>query len=214
MPAGRSVDTKRLVAEGYDRIAGGLRSRRRATPPSGRKQTYLERLTKGMGRDARVLDLGCGPGEQAAWLSARFYVVGVDISPGQLALAQAEAPNATLLLADMCSLAFKPSSFDAIAAIYSIIHVPREEHAQLFATLYDTLRPRGRLFAVLGANTWEGTEEDWLDLGATMFWSHFDATTGRALLEQAGFQIGDAKVEPDELEGSGAHLFVIAERPQ
>lgn len=213
-PTNGNVDPKRTVAQGYDRIAGGLLERRRETPPSGRKQAYLERLTREMPDGAWVLDLGCGPGEQAAWLSARFRVAGVDISRAQLALARKRAPDAALLLADMCSLPLQPGSFAAIAAIYSIIHVPREEHEPLFATLYGALRPGGRLFAVLGANAWEGTETNWLDLGAAMFWSHFDAATGLALLERAGFKIEDAKTEPDELVGSGAHLYVLAEKPR
>ena len=208
-----AANAKRLVADGYDQIAHGLVSMRRAGTPSGRKQAYLEQLTSGIADGAWVLDLGCGPGEQAAWLSKRFRVAGVDISRVQLELARAEAPDAALLLADMSSLPFRPGSLAAIAAIYSIFHVPREAHEPLFATLYDTLRPGGRLFAVLGATSWEGIEENWLDLGATMFWSHYSSAIGVALLEQAGFEIEDAQVEPDELVGSGAHLFVLAEKP-
>lgn len=211
MPSGTSA--KRLVADAYDQIANGLAELRRAGTPSGRKRAYLERLTKGIADGAWVLDLGCGPGEQATWLSERFRVAGVDISRVQLALARAEAPDAALLLADMCSLPFRPGSIAAIAAIYSIFHVPREAHEALFATLYDALRPGGRLFAVLGADSWEGTEENWLDMGATMFWSQHSAAVGVALLEQAGFEIEATQVEPDELVGSGAHLFVLAEKP-
>ncbi len=211
MPSGSSA--KRLVADGYDQIANGLVGLRRASAPSGRKQAYLEQLTSGIADGAWVLDLGCGPGEQAAWLSTRFRVAAVDISRAQLALARAEAPDAALLLADMCSVPFTPGSIAAIAAIYSIIHVPREAHEPLFAALYDALRPGGRLFAVLGASSWEGTEANWLDLGATMFWSHYSSATGLALLEQTGFEIEDAQIEPDELLGSGAHLFVLAEKP-
>lgn len=211
MPSGTSA--KRLVADGYDQIADGLASLRRAGTPSGRKQAYLKQLTSGIADGAWVLDLGCGPGEQAAWLNERFRVAGVDISRAQLALARAAAPDAALLLGDMCSLPFRSGSIAAIAAIYSIIHVPREAHEPLFAMLYEALQPGGRLFAVLGATSWEGTEENWLDLGATMFWSHDSADIGVALLEQAGFEVEDAQVEPDELVGSGAHLFVLAEKP-
>ncbi len=207
------MDPKRIVAEGYDRIAGRMLGRRRKTPPSGRKQAYLERLTGRLADGVWVLDLGCGPGEQAAWLSARLRVAALDISRAQLALARSEAPDAALVLADMCSLPFRPGSFAAIAAIYSIIHVPREEHEPLLRRLYELVLPGGRLLAVLGANAWEGTETNWLDLGAAMFWSHFDAPAGLEMLERAGFRIEDAKVEADELTGSGAQLFVLAEKP-
>ena len=209
---GRSAP-KLLVAAAYDRIAERLLGRLRETPPSGRKQAYLERLTEGLPDGGWVLDLGCGPGEQAAWLSERFRVFGVDISRSQLAIAREQVPGAAFLLADMCSLQFKPASFDAIAAIYSIIHIPREEHEPLFGNLHRFLKPGGRLFAVLGAGAWEGTESNWLDLGADMFWSHFDAATGLRLLERTGFNVVQSNIEPDSL-GEGAHLFVIAKKPR
>jgi len=204
------MNGKRVVAAGYDRIAEGM-LRLNGGEQSGPKLGYLERLTAGLPRDARVLDLGCGPGLQSAWLAARFRVVGADISRSQLALARERAPDASFLLADMCSLAFAPASFDAIVAFYSIIHVPREEHAALFASLRGWLKPGGRLLAVLGRTDWEGTESNWLELGADMWWSHFDAQTGLAMLRDAGFEIAESKIEEDTLCG-GAHLFVIAEK--
>jgi hypothetical protein len=78
--------------------------------------------------------------------------------------------------------------------------------------MYRWLKPRGRLLIVLGAGAWEGMEQNWLDLGADMWWSHFDAATGLAMLREAGFAIAESSVEPDTLTGEGAHLFVICER--
>ena len=206
------MDPKRLVAAGYDRIAEGLLNRQRELPPPGRKRAYLEQLTKGLPDGAWVLDLGCGPGLQTAWLSERFRVVGVDFSSGQLALARGHAPDATFLLADMCSVQFKPASFDGIAAIYSIIHVPREEHEALLRNLHSFLKPGGRLFAVFGTRDSVGIEDNWLDLGAEMYWSQFDSDTNAAMLRAAGFKITTSDIVPDNL-GEGAHLFVLAERP-
>jgi ubiquinone/menaquinone biosynthesis C-methylase UbiE len=51
-------------------------------------------------------------------------MTGVDISAAQLALARQHVPNATLIQADMMALAFPPASFDAIVALYSLIHLP------------------------------------------------------------------------------------------
>jgi len=206
------MNPKRAVAKGYDHIAEELLEYQHRLPPYGRKRDYLERMTEGLPRGARVLDLGCGPGLQSAWLAERFRVTGVDFSRAQLALARARSPAATFLLADMCSLQFRPGSFDAIAAIYSIIHVPREEHERLLRSLRTFLKPGGRLFAVLGAQAWEGTEDNWLDLGAEMYWSHFDAETGLALLRGAGFTIAHSAIEADSLQDGGGHLFVIAEK--
>jgi SAM-dependent methyltransferase len=205
------VNPKRLVAEGYDRIAEGY-LRQRTRTPKEHISAYLDRVTEGLDGGGRVLDLGCGAGvPYAAYLSQRFDVIGVDISRRQLALARRLVPKASFLLADMCSLAFKPASFDAIVALYSIIHVPREEHEALLRRLHEFLRPGGRLLAVLGAGSWEGRESDWLVPGVEMYWSHFDADTNLKIIEQAGFCVLLSNIEPDPLDG--AHLFVLAEKP-
>jgi cyclopropane fatty-acyl-phospholipid synthase-like methyltransferase len=203
---------KRLVSNSYDHIAADMLRLATSEPP-GRKAGYLERVTSGLPPDARVLDLGCGPGLQSAWLSERFRTTGVDISRGQLALARERAPGASLLLADMSSLAFAPQSFDAIVAFYSIIHLPREEHASLFASMHGWLKPHGRAVVVLGSEDSEGSETNWLDFGADMWWSHFDAQTGLEMLRAAGFTIIESAIEPDSLVGEGGHLFAICEKP-
>lgn len=207
------MNQKLTVARGYDRIAEAL-LRQHPASSLGRRRDYLKRLVEDLPDGARVLDLGCGPGTpHTAWLSRRFRVVGADISPAQLALARRHVPGATFVLADMSSLQFRSASFHAIVAMYSIIHVPREEHKGLARNLFEFLRPGGWLFAVLGASAWEGTEDDWLGLGAEMWWSHFDAETGLDLLVNAGFRPVFSQVEPDNLTG-GAHLFVLAEKPR
>ena len=207
----RHLEPKLTVARGYDKVAQAfLRQYRREL--EGQIEAYLGRLTEGLVAGARILDLGCGAGvPYTASLSERFAVTGVDISRGQLALARRLAPRATFLRADMSALTFKPASFDAIVALYSIIHVPREEHEPLLRRLFNWLRPGKRLFVVLGSNDWEGREADWLDVpGAEMYWSHYGVDKSLEVVERAGFRLLDSHIEPDSLDG--AHLFVLAEK--
>lgn len=208
----RARDAKLIVAKAYNQIAEGFLERLR-DEPSERTRVYLERLTGGFPAGARILDLGCGAGvPYTRWLAARYRVVGVDISRRQLALARRSVPGASFVLADMSSVQFRAASFDAIAALYSIIHVPREEQQALLTKVRELLKPGGRLLAVLGANDWEGSEDDWLGLGSTMLWSHFDAETSLDLVTKAGLRTVHCGIEPDTLDDSGgAHLFVIAE---
>jgi SAM-dependent methyltransferase len=207
------ADPKLTVARGYDRIAEGYLHWRTTLGREARDLGYIERLAAGLPEGARVLDLGCGAGTPyTSYLSERFETAGIDISRAQLALAQMHAPRASLVLGDMASPPFAPASFDAIMAIYSIIHVPREEHASLLAAVRDLLRPGGRALVVLGANEWEGVDEDWLDLGATMFWSHFGADESRAMVERAGLRVIGSAIEEDDDHDSW-HLFVVAEKP-
>ncbi len=205
------TERKLAVAAGYDRIADVYLHWRERTPKQ-RITTYLDRVTELLPNSARVLDLGCGGGvPYAATLSERFDVIGVDISARQVALARRLVPGAAFLRGDMSSLAFRPGTFDAIIALYSIIHVPREEHEPLLQRLFELLQPGGRLLAVLGNNDWEGRESDWLAPGVEMYWSHFGAETNQRMVERAGFRTLDAQIEPDPL--GGAHLFLVAEKP-
>ena len=161
-----------------------------------------------------MLELGCGQGVPTTKLLAeRFAVTGVDISAAQLEIARREVPNATYLHADMASLTIPPNSFDGVAAFYSLIHVPRDEHAALLARIASWLRPGGILVATMGARDNPGDiEEDWL--GAPMYWSQWDATTNRRLVETAGLRIISAREETADEDGALiTFLWVVAEKP-
>lgn len=65
----------------------------------------------------RVLDAGCGPGRHALALARRGYdVVGVDLSPDFIALAQQEKSSATFLVGDVRDLAYD-DEFDAVICL-------------------------------------------------------------------------------------------------
>lgn len=208
-----SHTAKRIVEQGYDRVAerhlawaAGIRQDERL------RYTHelLDRLPPG----AATLELGCGAGLPTTRLLAeRFRVTGVDISAHQLELARREVPGATYIQADMASLSFPPQSFDGVAAFFSLIHVPRAEHAALLERIASWLRPDGVLVATMGVRDTPGeVEEDWL--GAPMFFSHWDAATNRRLVEQAGLRMLSAREEVADEDGAPvAFLWVVAEKP-
>ena len=106
----------------------------------------------------------------------------------------------------MLEVELPPASFDAVVALYSIAHLPRERHAALLERVAGWLRPRGLLLASLGAGDEPGAVvDDWL--GAPMYFSSWDAATNRALLQAAGFALlHDELVEMRE-GGGGAATF-------
>lgn len=152
---------------------------------------------------ARVLDLGCGCGvPDDRLLSERFSVTGVDISPVQIERARATVPRAHFVLGDMTTVEFEHGSFDAVVCLYSLIHVPLHEQEALLRRVRQWLRGGGWFVLMTGRNAFEGTEDDWLGSGATMSWSHADATTYRGWLAAAGFGVISETTVP---EGEAAH---------
>ena len=210
---GTPGDAKRIVEEGYDRIAETYRDWA-AHGPSDMRIRYTDLLRAALPPGATLLELGCGTGEpMTRRLAARFHVTGVDLSARHIALAQAAIPQATFIQADMAAVDFPPSSFDAVAAFYSIIHVPREEHGDLLGRIAGWLRPGGLLVATMGANdTPAGVEADWL--GAPMYRSHFDSATNRGLVTAAGLELLESREETEDEDCTPVtFLWVVARKP-
>lgn len=100
--------------------------------------------------DARVLTVGCGPGDLWADVPERvpngWSVVCSDFSPGMVADARdALGDGYEFAVADAESLPFADESFDAATAHHMLYHVPDRDAA--LADLRRVLRPGGRLYA-------------------------------------------------------------------
>jgi SAM-dependent methyltransferase len=208
------TDPKEIVRTGYDAIAQRISEWKVPGVPRRRLVAQLLDFLPPAGAD--VLELGCGEGLPVARMVAeRHSYTGVDISPVQVERARRNVPGATFREADYTRLELAPESFDAVVAILTITHVPREEHAGLLRAIFGWLRPGGYLLASFGVSDLErDVDDDWL--GAPMFFSHFDAETNRALLREAGFElVVDEIVEQDEGEhGIARFLWVIAAKPK
>jgi len=203
----------RIVEAGYDRIAGrylewsGLR-------PSPVRLRWLGRAIDLIGPGSDVLELGCGAGlPMTAALADGRTVTGVDISAAQIELATRLVPGATFVHADMLEVRFEPSSFDAVAAFYSLPHVPRDEVPALLGRIAGWLRPGGVFVATMGADAAaDEIEPDWL--GVPMFFSHFAARRNRRLVAEAGLQVEESVIEdePEDMN-SARFLWIVGRKP-
>lgn len=205
------MNGKRIVQDGYDVLAEAYL---RVRSTDSEDVRLLDELSARLPDGARVLDAGCGAGVPVTRiLSDRFRVVGVDISERQVALARQNVPNAEFIQTDLVTLDLPAASFDAIVSYYAIIHVPRQEHPELLANFYRMLAPGGLLLVSMGAgDNPDGTEDNWLDGGAPMYWSHYGREDNLRMTANVGFEIiWDRLVTEDEKFGGGTHLFVLAE---
>ena len=206
------MDPKKIIADGYDVI--GTRYADQAIHPGSKdREHYTSLLLDGLPAGSEVLDLGCGAGLPTTLRqSQRFAVTGVDISQRQIERARSNVPNARFIEADMTGIELPPSSFDAVVAFYSIIHVPRDEHLGLLRLIAGWLRPGGLVTAAMtvgGGPAGYAFEEDWM--GAPMYWSGFDSDTNKRLVEQAGLSIISAEETTDDPDDR--FLWIVAEKP-
>jgi SAM-dependent methyltransferase len=203
-------DPKALVAAGYDAIAEAYLERYgRSTV----REYWLNELIARLPAHARVLDLGCGAGLPIArtLVAHGFDVIGVDGSIRQIEMARHNVAGAKFIRADITAVELSPDSFDAVAAFYSLTHVPRDEHRALLQHIATWLKPGGLFIASLGAEPLRDHHEEWL--GVRMFFSHHGADENAALVRAAGFTIERADVVAQDNEDA-RFLWIIARRSQ
>jgi len=103
--------------------------------------------------DARVLELGSGPGrlwiENANRIPLGWRIVLSDLSPGMVAEAQANLATAgrsfQLEQVDAQAIPFPDADFDVVIANHMLYHVP--DRARALAEIRRVLRPGGQLYA-------------------------------------------------------------------
>jgi 2-polyprenyl-3-methyl-5-hydroxy-6-metoxy-1,4-benzoquinol methylase len=204
-----SGDESDLVRKGYDALSYHYRA---DDADEGRYAPWLAALRARLPAGGPVLDLGCGCGVPVArsLAAAGYQVTGVDISEVQIGRARHLVPAGTFIRADASTVTFAAASFDAVVCLYALVHMPLRAQPELLRRVAGWLRPGGWLLTVTGEREWTGTEDNWLGGPASMWWSHADADTHRAWLEQAGLHVTAQEFVP---EGNSGHALFWARRP-
>ncbi len=110
---------------------------------------------------AKILDLGCGPGNIARLLLEKqkgFQVLGIDLSHEMINLAKKNVPSGTFQIGDIRDLSRLGNDFDAVIAAFSIVHLTNDEAFSLIKNVDYLLKSKGLLYI----SCIEGTNSDYL----------------------------------------------------
>lgn len=96
-------------------------------------------------RKNKVLDVGCGPGTLLSLYDGN--AVGIDISEKQIGFAKKEfkLKNTKWVVGGNPPLPFKDNTFDYVVMLELIEHVPEKEARALMKSVYDVMKPGGKL---------------------------------------------------------------------
>lgn len=118
------------------------------------------------GRKVRVLEVGCGRGDFAMWLSNKYpqaEVVAIDFSKAAIQVAQsravATASTVNFKVDDAQKLSFEECSFDYVISCECMEHVPIP--VQMAQEIYRVLRPGGQ-FILTTENYFNGLILAWI----------------------------------------------------
>lgn len=138
-----------------------------ASPPSEMwiRQQLIQAIA---GQPTRILDLGCGTGSITIMLKQAFpqaEVIGLDLSPYMLVMADAKAKQAKLNITWQHGLAeatgFEANSFDLVTAAFLCHEMPPKISQLVLQECFRLLKPDGQLL-VLDGHQPKLRRADWL----------------------------------------------------
>jgi SAM-dependent methyltransferase len=115
---------------------------------------------------SKVLELGCGNGSGAEYIVSKVgkdNYIGIDASVGLIKLAKEKVTHVTFQVKDMRTLDFAPDSFGIVLSFASVLHLKREDLADLVNKCYEILKIGGIL--LISTKYGEYKEEKVVNLG-------------------------------------------------
>jgi SAM-dependent methyltransferase len=218
LPAPSPAQFPESIASGYDALADEYTRRiYRELNDKPFDRGFLDRLAALLQRQDLVVDLGCGPGHVGRYLQDRgVRVCGVDISPRMVELAVQQNPGMAFLCADMRAPVFADESIGAIAACYSIIHIPQANLKTIFDEMFRVLRPGGLLALAFHRGDKVVRVDELWGIQVQIDFCFFELAPVCRTLSEAGFGV----LEAAEREPYGASVeaqtrrgYVLAQRP-
>jgi SAM-dependent methyltransferase len=162
--------------------------------------------------DGVICDLGCGPGHVARYLAGRgAEVIGVDLSHAMVDVARRRNPGLRFEHGNMLDLPFADGEWAAVVALYSIIHIEREQVPAALAETRRVLRRDGLLIVGVHGGDGEIRHDQFLGHDVPFTGTFFRLDELRRFIEDAGFTIERAvERAPYEQEGQTPRLYVVA----
>jgi ubiquinone/menaquinone biosynthesis C-methylase UbiE len=168
----------------YNNFASEFANKFEKIPENQQLDEFIALLEPG----DKVLDLGCGSGRDAEYLSrAGLQVVGVDLSEGLIAEAKKRRPELTFQVMNMENLNFPQESFDGIWSKLAILHVERANLPSAISAAYKLLKPNGILYLETKAGTGEGYEPVSFSSNEERYFIYYELEELLTLLKEAGF---------------------------
>lgn len=172
---------------------------------------FLQALTKS---DSQLLELGCGPGNITHYLLKQqpsLHILGTDISPSMIELAQKNNPNADFKVLDCRDVLKLDRCYDGIIMGFCIPYVTPEDLRQLLADCFQILHPEGVLYISFVAGEAAQSGYKTSNTGSRVYFHYYEKNVLNDLLVQSGFEtVLQMEVEytPTEM-----HTIFITKKP-
>lgn len=150
----------------------------------------LDEFIKFVNPPAQVLDVGCGPGYDAKYLSERYSVTAVEISKRFVEMARFENPNVDVVHADITEYNLPKGIYKGIWARDSLHHIKTKDRKKTFKKLSEALVDDGVLYIIVREGEDEVTEKEKKSYGELKrYYNMFTADSLQEYAEDAGLKL-------------------------
>ena len=203
------------IQAGYDAVAEDYAKEfqnEMEKKPFDRKM--LDWLIEKVGSRGTICDLGCGPGQIAAYLHQRgASVSGIDFSAGMIRVAQTLNPKIKFQQGNMLNLSGIPDhAFAGTAAFYSIIHIPRSSVVSALKEINRVLCPDGVLLLTFHLGKEVIHRDEWWGKKVSIDFLFYETIEMKDYLTAAGFCLQEV-IERDpypEIEYPSRRAYIFA----
>lgn len=165
--------------------------------------------------DGPVLNIGCGTGIEARELDALgVQTIGLDLSPGMLAVARAASPALPLMAGSMLDLPVADGAAGAVLAWYSTIHVPDDRLPVALAEFARVLRPGGQALLAFQSGAEPRHMSSAFGHDIELVFHRREPEHMADLLAAAGLPVWSRTVRVPQKDEPASQAFLFASKPR
>jgi cyclopropane fatty-acyl-phospholipid synthase-like methyltransferase len=207
------MDTTKAAVEIFDKWAEGYQAKFMNVDLYGDSfNLFCEQIPK---MNAAVLELGCGPGNITRYLLNKrpdFKILGTDLSPNMIALAQKNNPEASFEVLDCRDIHHVYQKYDAIMCGFCLPYLSKEAAIQLIQDASHLLHPQGVIYISTMEDDYSKSGFKRGSTGDEIYMNYHQADYLTQALMTNGLEIIDLKRQPYPTleEATDTDLLILA----
>ncbi|WP_300662908.1 class I SAM-dependent methyltransferase [Fluviicola sp.] len=155
-------------------------------------QPDLDKFLNQIKPDSTVLDVACGPGNISHYLLKKrpdLNLLGVDLAPNMISLAQKNNPNAHFQVYDALKLDALNRSFDAVIVGFLFPYLSKEQVLGFLQHVHQVLNQEGILYLSTMEDVYENSRLRSSSNGEQVMMHYYESSFLSQTLENLGFEV-------------------------